>query len=81
VVTRRVYEKVTENVAKPMICQLLCTTGTMEKSSPKICATSVNFKALPKVNNRPIVENSPNLVTLGEGGIVLLALVLLNMFN
>jgi hypothetical protein len=27
-------------------------------------ATSVIFKKLPKVNNRPLGENSPNLVTL-----------------
>jgi hypothetical protein len=30
----------------------------------EICATSVIFKKLPKVNNRPMSENSPNLVTL-----------------
>jgi hypothetical protein len=29
-----------------------------------ICATSVIFIKLPKENNRPIGENSPNLVTL-----------------
>jgi hypothetical protein len=34
------------------------------KSSPKICATSVIFKRMAKVNNRPSGENSPNLVTL-----------------
>jgi hypothetical protein len=28
-----------------------------------MCASSV-IKNLPKVNNRPLVENSPNLVTL-----------------
>jgi hypothetical protein len=36
----------------------------VEKSSQKLCATSVIFKALPKVNNRPNGEISPNLVTL-----------------
>jgi hypothetical protein len=33
-------------------------------SSPKIWDTSVIFKLLPKVNNYPLGENSPNLVTL-----------------
>jgi hypothetical protein len=36
----------------------------MEKSSPKNCGTSVIFKTQPEVNNRPIGENSPILVTL-----------------
>jgi hypothetical protein len=34
------------------------------KSSPKIRATSALFKKLPKVNNHPTGENSPNPVTL-----------------
>jgi hypothetical protein len=34
------------------------------KTGPKICLTSVIFKTLPKVNNRPIGEYLPNLVTL-----------------
>jgi hypothetical protein len=34
------------------------------KSSPKMWATSESFKKLPKVNNDPIGEKSPNLVTL-----------------
>jgi hypothetical protein len=33
------------------------------KSGPKFWATSINLQKLPK-NNRPICENSPNLVTL-----------------
>jgi hypothetical protein len=36
----------------------------MEKSSAKICATTVIFKTLPKVNNHQLDKNSPNLVTL-----------------
>jgi hypothetical protein len=36
----------------------------MEKSSPEMCATSVIFKPLTKVNNQPLGKNSPNLVTL-----------------
>jgi hypothetical protein len=31
---------------------------------PKMRATSVIFKRLPKVNNHPIVDFSPNLVAL-----------------
>jgi hypothetical protein len=31
---------------------------------PQNVATFVIFKKLPKVNNRPLGENSPNLVTL-----------------
>jgi hypothetical protein len=38
----------------------------MDKSSPKFWTTSVFFKKLPKENNRPKGENSPNLVTLSE---------------
>jgi hypothetical protein len=34
------------------------------KSGTKIRATFVFFQKLPKVNNRPLGENSPNLVTL-----------------
>jgi hypothetical protein len=37
---------------------------TVNKSSPIIWATSVIFKRLSKVNNHPIGEKSPNLVTL-----------------
>jgi hypothetical protein len=29
-----------------------------------MCTTSVIIKLLPKENNRPLGENSPNLVTL-----------------
>jgi hypothetical protein len=35
----------------------------MEKSAPIMCAISLIFSKLPKVNSRPIGENSPNLVT------------------
>jgi hypothetical protein len=40
----------------------------VKKVAEKIWATSVIFKKTPKVNNRPIGENSPNLVTLARGG-------------
>jgi hypothetical protein len=37
---------------------------TVEKSSPNICAISVIFSKLPRVNSLPIGETLPNLVTL-----------------
>jgi hypothetical protein len=63
-VTRGVCEKVAQNVAQPIFCQNEYITGTVEKSSPTICATSVVFNKLAKENNRPVGENLPNLVTL-----------------
>jgi hypothetical protein len=36
----------------------------VEKSSPNIWSTPVIFKKLPKENNHPMGENSPNPVTL-----------------
>jgi hypothetical protein len=36
----------------------------VEKSSQKIWATLEIFKKVPKENNHPTGENSPNLVTL-----------------
>jgi hypothetical protein len=39
-------------------------TFTMKESSPKILATSVFFKNLLQVYNRPLGEKLPNLVTL-----------------
>jgi hypothetical protein len=36
----------------------------VEKGTPRICATSVIVKILPKEKNRPKVKNSQNLVTL-----------------
>jgi hypothetical protein len=38
----------------------------MEKSSQNFSTTSVIFKTLPKVNNPPLGENLPILVTLGD---------------
>jgi hypothetical protein len=37
---------------------------TAENSSPKIRANYLIFEKMPNENNRPIGENSPNLVTL-----------------
>jgi hypothetical protein len=44
------------------------------KSSPIICSSSVIYKILPKVNNRPRGENSPNLVSLLFGRFVIYTL-------
>jgi hypothetical protein len=42
-----------------------------EKSSTIICANSVIFTKLPGVNSHPLGENSPNLVTLKVGHIII----------
>jgi hypothetical protein len=57
-VTRWVCEKVDQNVAQPIYCQNLKSIGTVAKATIVIC----NKRA--KENNRPVGENSPNLVTL-----------------
>jgi hypothetical protein len=36
----------------------------MYTNRPKCCSSTVTFIKLPKVNNRPLIEFSPNLVTL-----------------
>jgi hypothetical protein len=59
-----IFEKVAQTAAQMIIRQNLCISVTEEKCSPKIYATAVIFKTLPKENNRPIGKNSPNLVTL-----------------
>jgi hypothetical protein len=64
-VTRCVCEKIAQNVAQAIICKNLCITGTVEKVALKFALhTSVIFKTQPQVNNRPIGQNLPNLVTL-----------------
>jgi hypothetical protein len=60
-VTRCLSEKVAQNVAKPMVCRNFYITGTLVKSSPKFCSSSVIFE-----KNYPMYINSPNLVTLFE---------------
>jgi hypothetical protein len=57
-------KKIAQNVAQRIFCPNLCTTFTIEKRSLKICAISVIFITLAKVNNDPLGQNSPNLVTL-----------------
>jgi hypothetical protein len=46
--------KNTQDVAQPIFCQNEYVAGIAEKRSQKFCASSAMFKALPKVNNRPI---------------------------
>jgi hypothetical protein len=57
-VTRWVSEKNRPNVAQPIFCQNQCINLSVKKT------TSVVFNKLSKVNNHPMGENSPNLVTL-----------------
>jgi hypothetical protein len=57
-VTRRVCEKVAQNVAQPVFGLSEYITGTVEKSSPKICAISVISKKMANENNRSLSENS-----------------------
>jgi hypothetical protein len=63
-VTGFVFEKIAQNVAQSIFRKKIVRNFYREKRSPKIRATSVIIKKLPKVNNHPIGENSPNLVTL-----------------
>jgi hypothetical protein len=55
------YEKIAQNVAQPVFTYIIYE---YEKSRTKMRATSVIFKKLSLANNRPLGENSPNLVTL-----------------
>jgi hypothetical protein len=67
-VTGCVFEKGAKIVCtQPTLCLKYCITLTVEKSISKIWPTSLIYKKQPKVhnvNNHPIGENSPNLVTL-----------------
>jgi hypothetical protein len=59
--TRRVSEKVPQNVAQSKSCGYKYTTFTLEKDAQLFLPF---LKFAHKVNSRPIGENSPNLVTL-----------------
>jgi hypothetical protein len=63
-VTRWVCEKIAQKVAQNKFCQSQHIIYNFGKSSTKIWTTFVIFEKLSKVNNRPLGENSPNLVTL-----------------
>jgi hypothetical protein len=60
-VTRWDCGKIGQTVSQPVFCQNYCITLTVGKSCP---VTLVIVKKLPNVNNNPLGENSPNLVTL-----------------
>jgi hypothetical protein len=71
-VTGRVCEKVAQNVAQRMLGRNENIAFTEEKSCPRMWAKSaISKKKLPEVINRPVVENSPNLVTLFRCRIVM----------
>jgi hypothetical protein len=63
-VTWWVSEKFAQNVAQPIFGQYYHISFTEEKSCRRMWTNSILFIKLPKVNNRPMGENSPNLVTL-----------------
>jgi hypothetical protein len=57
-----------QNAAKPNLSKLINNYGnTVQKCRTKIRYLVLgicNFKKMPKVNNPPTCENSPNLVTM-----------------
>jgi hypothetical protein len=64
-VTKRVCEKSTQNVAQAIsLSKFIHFFFFAYKSSPDIWSTVVILKKLFKVDNCPLGENSPNLVTL-----------------
>jgi hypothetical protein len=66
--TRCVFEKVAQNVAKSIFVKITTYISvTVEKSSPIIWATSVILTKTTQGEQSPIGENSPNLVTLAVG--------------
>jgi hypothetical protein len=64
-VTGWVCEKIAQYKAQPTLWQnLYYTYSILGKSSSKVSGYFCIFLKLPKVNNRPLSEYSPNLVTL-----------------
>jgi hypothetical protein len=64
-VTRKVGRKIVQNMAQPIVLsKLLDDFKKLTKVAQKIRAASLIKKKLPRVNNYPIVEKMPNLVTL-----------------
>jgi hypothetical protein len=53
-VTRRVCEKIAQNGAKPILCQVYCIPFSVETSALKFWIASVIFKKLLNINNRSI---------------------------
>jgi hypothetical protein len=66
-VARGISEKFAQNVSQPIFWTYYYISFTEEKSCPRLWTNSVIFIKLAKVNNRPMGENSPNLVTLLGG--------------
>jgi hypothetical protein len=62
-VARRVCEKFAQIVAQPSFCQNQCIIFTLGKVAQNF-GLLLFFLNLPNVSNRPLGENSPNLVTL-----------------
>jgi hypothetical protein len=63
-VTRCVREKVAQNVAQSICCENECTIFIVKKVAQLFVLFLQFSQKLPKLNSRPIGENSPNLVTL-----------------
>jgi hypothetical protein len=61
-VTRWVCEKFAQHVARAIFRQTLNTISAVDKSGQEYA--TFRIKQLPRVNNRPMGENSLNLVTL-----------------
>jgi hypothetical protein len=57
------FEKKSPN---PFLSKLIHLENTLEKSGTTMWATSVIFKRLPKVNNRPLGEFRPNFPHSGH---------------
>jgi hypothetical protein len=68
-VTGSVCEKVAQNVAQYIFLSKLIHNLYRVTKDPKN-AFYVIFRKLPKVNNHPLAENSPNLVTLMQTRLV-----------
>jgi hypothetical protein len=60
------WEKIAQSVAQPVYLPKLMHTFSVEKSTPNFLVPSVIFKSLTIENNRPIGENSSNLVIHAE---------------
>jgi hypothetical protein len=60
-------KKVAQNTAQLFFVKIDAKNLTMEAiRSPEMSAISVIFNKLPKVNDPPLGENLPNLVTLDK---------------
>jgi hypothetical protein len=75
-VTRRVGEKIVQNVAQPVfLSKLMHHLNRVRKQNTKTWSTTVNLLEPAKENKRPITENSPNLVALNPAAQALFFLI------